>query len=35
VRTSVAFLVVITALVALLSIGPNGAQIRRKTAGET
>jgi uncharacterized membrane-anchored protein len=31
VRTSIGFLVVITALVALLSISPNGAQIRRKT----
>jgi uncharacterized membrane-anchored protein len=30
VRTSIAFLVVITALVTLLSIGPDGARIRRK-----
>lgn len=34
VRTSIVFLVVITALVAFLSIGPNGARIRRKAEEE-
>jgi uncharacterized membrane-anchored protein len=34
VRTSIVFLVVITALVVLLGMGPNGGRIRRKAAGE-